>query len=1074
MMILFAATNAWAAKDCAVPVTTSRNCLFCDMFRVLFNAGSLVAGLAYETFHTAIGEIVVVFLAVSLALITLKNLASFGAKDTGAILNELFQKAFIGAVIYIIISREYYNVINLTLVPIFEAGLSFGLHSGNSCPNAYDIRGFTTNASANSANTGGMPVVIGQMIVCAVEQVETKINALFEFSKWGFCLGTGPERILKIIPNPIYLIDSAMLYLAGVFLMVAYPWVMGDAVLQLGIAMAIAPFAVGGFAFSGTRSYLSKVFNWILHSLFVFMFMGILLFLLIDYIGELLQEYIAGGDPKQIFTDINGLAFYGSNMFRLLFVLVIAWAYMPTVTDLAGTFSEGSGLSAVANTGKAVTDQVEKKTRKAADWTANKAENAAGGMLKSAARGTRYMGRIGALGAVRTFGFKNSAGDKTYKMFGRTYTAKKNADGSRFLERQWVNAVNGRTHTMASDAYSTIKIERDANGNVVRRDVNFKQSFLEEHLLNKEGTLNVQAMQALLSSPLAQNPEYKKALMEGIAVKLVKQQGGEVGNYFRTRNVKFDPNDPGKIQIEQVDQTGLRTTFEMNTDLSNGKFAVSYLQENDPNRFDNAAHNAKIGAKTIARNTKIKSMKKIIKTLGVDDGTGRTQKMHTGFATWTAHTDVATGETLYTQEYRKYWLFGKKIKKTYRTDGTEREIFSKKGQQRRDKQNDLRLKMADKVAGGTANADGGFKKNHLWYTYESHIDSATGETYYTRHRRWSFGEKDTVEQRYYQDKTETVVRERDETANKRGAQQNKKRDAIRDKILYSSHLPNATGGHIHEGLFTTYESHVSGTDTYYSKSHRTLSGKTKTTYYYKDKTVTEFKDRNGTILKSEVQKIDTQPKVHSSKTKNVNEFGDSHIVTHKDLDGNIKKTDQRTGETIEQEKFRGKYTGFIYNGKVKANIRGKKTEGDLFKGQARTADEVTTFNYSDEVQAKHDHIISDLDGNQVVEADGTIANDVNDLLDGMDSFAGLDNVNGIPMKDFIKDKMLAEGRRRRTNKLHTNIDWTRDYRNISDGQGNIIGRIDATGNVFIAGGGTATVSGDSVIDASGVVIGHIL
>mgnify|MGYP007076425562 FL=1 len=365
---------AWALgidteDNCVPPTSETTSCLFCPMFKILFNAGSIVAAKSYSAFSSELGQLVLVFLSVSLALIILRNIAAMGSKDPGALLNDIFKKTFVCIVIYIIIAKDYYNVLNLTLTPIFETGFSFVKSGNTTCASAGGVIGYS--GTAGSGGAGGLPMNVGASIVCAVEDIERKINMLFEFGKWAFCRGNGPDRIFHIIPNPIYLIDGILLYLAGIFFMVAYPWVMGDAVLQFGVAMAIAPFAVCGYAFDGTKRYLPKVFSWILHSLFTFMFMAILILCILGYINDLLGAALAKGaaDPKVVFTDPNqGIAFYGPNMLKIIFILVIGWAYMPVVSDLAGNFSGGSGLNAAGKIGSAVKNTVDAKTRKAADW----------------------------------------------------------------------------------------------------------------------------------------------------------------------------------------------------------------------------------------------------------------------------------------------------------------------------------------------------------------------------------------------------------------------------------------------------------------------------------------------------------------------------------------------------------------------------------------------------------------------------------------------------------------------------------------------------------------------------------
>lgn len=48
------------------------------------------------------------------------------------------------------------------------------------------------SGTAGSGGAGGLPMNVGASIVCAVEDIERKINMLFEFGKWAFCRGNGP------------------------------------------------------------------------------------------------------------------------------------------------------------------------------------------------------------------------------------------------------------------------------------------------------------------------------------------------------------------------------------------------------------------------------------------------------------------------------------------------------------------------------------------------------------------------------------------------------------------------------------------------------------------------------------------------------------------------------------------------------------------------------------------------------------------------------------------------------------------------------------------------------------------
>ncbi len=728
--------------NCVTPTLETVDCMFCQMFKILFNAGSLVAAKSYEAFSSELGQLIIIFLAVSLALIILRNIATMGSKDPSALLNDIFTKTFVGIAIYIIVAKDYYNILNLTLSPIFDTGLSFVKSGNTTCANADGVIGYSSNAGSGAG--GGLPMSVGTSIVCAVEDIERKINMLFEFGRWAFCRGNGPDRLFYIIPNPIYIIDGILLYLAGIFFMVAYPWVMADAVLQLGIAMAFMPFAVCGYAFQGTRSYLSKVFTWILHSLFVFMFMAILIMCILGYINNLLLGAMENtSDPKVFFENPNqGLAFYGPNMIKIIFILVIGWAYMPVIVDLAEKFSNGSaGIGAAQKIGSAIKQTVDSQTRKAADW----AVGATGKAAKKAGRVTKRRMQAGIRQAtkvgVRHFGKTNATGGKTLKMLGYTFSLDRNADGTEVLRREF-KSITGRTHTMIADKYATIKREKTASGKIIRTQVKFKHGFVKDHLLDKNGFINKGALETLMNSDLAKDPENLKDIMTQLAIEINKARTGEdVGAYFSSRNVEFDPNNPYSLRMEQIDNTGKKTSLALDIDATTGQVFTDYLVQRDKNSIETAATT---GRKRLGRKLNISALNSMIRRAGHDNGDGSYTWKAGAFVSYTAKRDV-NGQQYYERETKRFGFFGPTVKKTYSRDGVEiqHDTSSKLSKHRQTRQN-LQDKLDAAFAPISSTGDRTTTLHGFWGAYKlsSHTDAGTGEiTYQTEQKAGLFGQK---------------------------------------------------------------------------------------------------------------------------------------------------------------------------------------------------------------------------------------------------------------------------------------------------------------------------------------------
>lgn len=978
--------------NCTPPSMDSSSCLFCPMFKIIFNACSLVAAKSYQAFSSDLGQLVLVFLSVSLALIILRNIAAMGSKDPSALLNDIFKKTFVCIAIYIIIAQDYYHILNLTLTPIFETGFAFVKTGTTACANAGGVIGYS--GSASSGGEGGLPMAVGTSIVCAVEDIERKINALFEFGDWALCLGNGPNRVFHILPNPIFILDGIILYIAGIFFMVTYPWIMGDAVLQFGIATAILPFAVCGYAFSGTRSYLSKVFSWLLNSLFVFIFMAILIMCILGYIGDLLGAAMTNGlaDPEKVFTDPNqGIAFYGPNMLKIIFILVIGWAYMPAIADLAEQFAGGSGLNAAGKIGSAVRNTIDAKTRKAADWGVGAAGAAAVTAGRVTKRRVNAGVRQGIMAGVNTFGKANAAGGKSISFAGIKFQTQRGADGSQVLRREY-RSITGRRHVMISDKYSTIKKEyANKSGREVKSEVTFKHGFVLNHLIDDStGRINVGAVQTLLNSPLAQDPEYKQAIMSQLAVNIIKKKTGkDIGAYYYSRNIQFDPNNPYNLHVEQKDNTGKTTSFGMNIDPATGQVAIQFHRERDRNRFDNLGHNINQARKRTGRSINIAAASTVIAALGQNvPGVGQVFRFPGGLFTYSSKID-GSGQRFYEREARKYLFFGPKTKKIYDKDGVEIEQdttrkYTKHIQQMLDIQNKI-----SSASGAAPNSTGGETVRIGNKIYASHLDAATGEIYYT--------------------------------------------------------------------LAET-------------KGPETL----KVTTLYKNETIVEYQDKDGHVLKD-------SNGVPLSKRESI----DINQKVRKDISG-AQTVSHGSSSTVVNEKYPAEYETIFDNGLVNITTTGYKTEGDLRKGQAKTVGERTIYKFSQFAQQGHDHFADKMDGNQIVENDGTIARDMNpafagldgykgDLLYGLDDLAGVQNIKGQSTRDYVRDEILKKGRIKKTNKMASDIDLTMDSFYVADDNGNIIGRVDGSGNLSNSHGvSIGTVSGGIAYDSAGNSIGHVI
>ena len=1013
--------------NCFAPLAGEKHvCYFCGMFEIIFNSAAKVASLAYQAFHTDLGELIIIFLAVSLALITLRNVATMGAQDPGALMNMLASRIFICAAIYYIITRDYYNILNMTITPILSDGLGLIPGRPSLTHNLGNIGGFGDNggltipfstALRKAGALGGetMPRAIGQIIVSSINDIENNIQDLFEYGRWAMCLGNGPERIFHVLPNPFMVIDGVLLYIAGILFLVGYPWIMADAVIQLGISLALLPFALAGYAFGGTKQYLPKLFGWILHSLFVFIFMGILISCILEYVHNLIMQAIAiHSNPVALFLNpVTGLAFFGINMVKIIFVLAIGWMYMPEIRDLAENFSSGSGLSAASNVGKSVTEPINKGFEKMADHATQAAGHVAVATAHVAERKARATVRQGMKVAVNTLGKDDPAtGNKTLRIPGgrfmgnMEFTTVKNPDGTTYLKREFTS-VTGRKHVMISDKYSTIKQEYDRDGNLIKNEVKFKHNFLKEHLIDKDGKFNVGAVETLMRSNIAQDPAYKEAIMAQLAVEAMKKKGIKVGTYFSSRTVHFDPANPGKIYVEQVDHNGKKTLFDLNINMTTGQYLAAYDQDL---KRTHPMHEWERGMRIGAHNFAL--------------GGGRKKTL---FGEYEMKTDPATGELYYTRTRRKWLLFGPKVEKDFYKNKTvkHKQSTAKTVTKRRNNA----AKIARKLRSVTPDGSGKRTKKSLFYTYESSINSS-GQMVYSKRLRKGWNIKNYYRGAKFAGNMAMRVPLALATTTV-NLPLTLAHQIFRPK---ESALAFRAFGRAGRGLFrkntwtTRAGARAEFADIGQGIAHtilgRTIAESAKD-FWFGGNIKKTLDNRTPMQTSNPVEFTDSGKTVTDSATGATISMKLNDETTEKTLDGTKTTTDNITGETSTENKEVGQRTMKIFGTFGEIDITATLDSDNNVIG------EKTKYNFSEKIQEGHDHFTYQYGGNQVVEDTGAIAPDLlatlggaanpNYLMFGFDEVFGKSTIAGMSTEDFFINTVFAEGRRRKTNKMRTNI-----------------------------------------------------
>lgn len=344
----------WDSVDthCPLETFTSDQCIFCDLFRVLFNTASVMSLKAYKTFADAVSAVVLIGFAVWISFVVLKQIAAVEVKEPRKFLQEILVQAFRVLLVFLILRGSFFSVISMTVEPVFNTGLLFvqKVMNQESCSTnaSYmkDINGYASTSSDNVS--GGLPLSMGQSIVCTIKSVEDGVGMVMAYGKKAVCASWHPTyALLGFIPHPALFITGCLLYIGGLLLLLAFPWCLVDCVLNLCIAVALLPAAIGAWAFKITQKYLKKIWDFFMNAMFNFVFLGIIIYIIIEVARSFLAP-LDGADNINTLTDpVGGLAYWGVNIVKVMTICLLGWVYLDEGKEFADKFAKSAGVSGI-------------------------------------------------------------------------------------------------------------------------------------------------------------------------------------------------------------------------------------------------------------------------------------------------------------------------------------------------------------------------------------------------------------------------------------------------------------------------------------------------------------------------------------------------------------------------------------------------------------------------------------------------------------------------------------------------------------------------------------------------------
>lgn len=550
--------------------STFNECIFCDLFRILFNTASSIAKAAYTSLSSSMVTIVVIGMALWLAMTILKFISAFDVKEPRILIKTILNQAFVVIIVVVLLRSNIQEFLDLTITPIFNTGMALAQlvtsgQSGETC------KGFTP-----VMDDGGIPASMGNNILCTIQSVQGKILDIMTLGSTSLCIGFKVQSWhgIWLFPSVPYVIVGIILWLTAFLLMVIYPFLLIDSILQLSIASALIPVAIAAYAFPLTRKkYVGKVWETFMTAMFTFLFLSIVVFIITTGVEQIVGQTLsgrvknAGTDTEYgiIIDAVDGLAWWGVKFLQLVFMMLLGWAVLDQAKEFAGSFSKG-GFK-VKDIGSPV-----------GGMAANVATQAAFGVGGTAAKGIKTGGKM-----VGQKIHEKAHAAKVDRMANRVLNnpnATTDANGNMTAQvRKW----NGRTvtrivsrdaagHTtvtntrgkesVTTDKHMTITTKHNKDGSNMQQKVKIHSASCRK-MTNRDGSINLYAVNELRQNSTHSANDINMAIMTQVLKERMPNSSlaNMEGDFAARQIVQSDNN---AFEILQTNTDGSTTRFSMN------------------------------------------------------------------------------------------------------------------------------------------------------------------------------------------------------------------------------------------------------------------------------------------------------------------------------------------------------------------------------------------------------------------------------------------------------------------------------------------------------------------------------
>lgn len=405
----------------------SRNCIYCPLFKTIFNAAQSMSTKAYDKLAGPLANVMLIGFAIVIAFMVLKNVSSFTKQDAPKFVTELLVNMFKVLVAYYMLKNA--NIVYGYIVgPVLKAGFEFGSSLLFAKNDSY-LAACDVSKTLQNVSNGVMPAYLYTNLDCFIRAVQAEVAVPQSVGSSLMCVArnAGKESIGPV-RNVLWdfgmMFQGFAIWVMGWIISLAFAFYLIDATIQLGIIGALMPFLIACWPFKATRNYTSKGWGIFMNTFFVYVFMGLVVSINVELLGQGLTGSKGGfdaimkalnGNNVQELKELLDIGFAG--FLVLVACCLFAFKLTGQASDLAGTMAGGGGPKIGANIGglaygaatkgvqgtlktglgaaKAVSDKtgLTNVVNKGRDWAKDKVWGAVGLGRRSGAAGNKQARR---------------------------------------------------------------------------------------------------------------------------------------------------------------------------------------------------------------------------------------------------------------------------------------------------------------------------------------------------------------------------------------------------------------------------------------------------------------------------------------------------------------------------------------------------------------------------------------------------------------------------------------------------------------------------------------------------------